>query len=258
MKIALLNCSSATYDDAARIGDALRQYLAIVADKHDRRPSDVQFFKGEVIAPEGWRPLVMMNDGDTPGAIGYHDLDPHGRAYGRGFLNMIPGRVVLRDPSGAGASFAGVLSHEAAEMLGDENVNLYSDGPLFDPHTRKPHSLVAVELGDPVQAQAFTISVGAVQVDASNFVLPAWFSARCQGEQVDYLRQVSMPLVIAPGGYAIVRDATADRQVFARLLGKARAPRPKRVDHPTVPPAAWRDAMKALPGGRTARRLSVE
>lgn len=258
MRVALLNASEAPDASVARIAEALSAYGGHLAQAWDRTTPIVEFFAGLKVAPDGYIPLVVMDDADTPGCLGYHDADPKGRAYGRAFLHMIPNRTVLRDPSNGGESLAACLTHEFAEIFGDEYANLYADGPLYDPQTQRAHSMVAVELGDPVQAQAYPITVGTTEVDASNFVFPAWFSARCIGRKVDYLSALSMPLAIAPGGYAIVRDAKADGEVFARFFGRKKTPTVTKIEHANVPPAAWRMRSKNAPGGRTKRRLEAE
>jgi hypothetical protein len=207
-------------------------------------------------APAGWSPLVIFEAPDQPGVQGYHDVDEQGRPYGRVFRSCIPGGAVLCDPTGKGAAIAPVAAHEVAEMRLDELANSWFDGPLRDPYTGHDYSQVAGEIGDPVQELTYPISVDGQLVDASNFVYPAYFNRRAAtGERFDHLRALTAPLTLAPGGYVIVRDAKAERQVFARLFGRARHAKPTKITSPT-PPAEWREEMKKLRGGRTKRRLA--
>ncbi len=228
-----------------------------VCPAYERAPIDVEFMKGLAKAPDGWTPLIAFDRPDQIDVEGYHDVDEFGRAYGRAFLSMIPGGEILHDKAGEGASLLGCLTHEAGEMALDVLANAYQDGPLIDLSSGHSYAQAAVEIADPTQALAYSISVNGETVDASDFVFPAWFNRRAVGQPVDKMGALKVPLSLAPGGYAIVRDTSTDAQVFARLLGRTlrASPQPLKVYHHTTPPTFWREAMKAAPGGRTAKRL---
>lgn len=253
MKLALLNMSSAPNEQLARIATALKLYMEDVCAAWERAPIDVAFFPGQQIAPIGWTPLIAFEQPDQPGCEGYHDIDELDRPYGRAFRAMVPGGEVLHDKTGTGASLAGVLSHEAAEMALDVLANAYQDGPFVDPYTRRSYAQVAVELADPVQELAYQVTVDGSPVDVSNFVFPAWFDRRARSVKFDQMGALTAPLTLAPGGYVIVRDAATERQVLARLIGRGSPAR--KVYDETSPPSAWRDRMKLHHGGRTRRRL---
>lgn len=254
MRIALLNMSSAHNEDMVKIARALNLNVADVCAVWEHAPIDVVFYPGVQAAPDGWTPLVAFEQPDQPGCEGYHDVDDKGRPYGRAFRACVPGGTVLHDPSGKGASLAGVLSHEAEEMVGDLRADAWFDGPFVDHYSGHSYAQVAAELADPVQELAYRIDVDGQPVDASDFIFPDWFNPRAKGVQFDKCRALTAPLTLAPGGYAIVRDAKAEGQVFARLLGR-RVRAIKKVLHPE-PPAIWREEMKAFHGGRTKRRLA--
>jgi hypothetical protein len=258
MRIALLNMSSVPNHDMALIADAIKIGLTHVAEAWEHAPIDVAFMPATKVAPLGWAPLVAFEASDQPDAAyeGYHDLDEQGRPFGRAFRACIPGGAVLHDATGGGASLAAVLAHEAAEMVGDLQANAWFDAPFTDPTTFHAYSQVACELADPVQESTYQINVDGAIVDFSNFIYPAWFDRRAAGVQFDQMGVLKTPLTLAPGGYAIVRDVKPERQVFARLLGRARAPGVHKVVAP-LPPMAWRESMKKLQGGRTRRRLRV-
>ncbi len=228
-----------------------------VCQAWERAPIEVEFMKGLTKAPDGWSPLVAFDKPDQIDVEGYHDVDDMGRAYGRAFLSMIPGGAILHDKTGDGASLLGCLTHEAGEMALDVLANAYQDGPLVDVASGHSYAQVAVEIADPVQSLAYSISVNGELVDAANHVFPTWFNRRAVGQPVDKMGALKVPLSLAPGGYAIVRDTSTDAQVFARLLGRTlrASPQPLKVYHHSTPPAPWRELMKAAPGGRTARRL---
>lgn len=253
LRIALLNKSSVSNEDMGRIATALKQYLVDVCAAWEHAPIDVAFFAGSELAPVGWAPLVAFEQPDQPGCEGYHDVDELDRPYGRAFRAVIPGGASLHDPSGAGASMAGVLSHEAAEMTMDILANAYQDGPFIDPADGHSYAQVAVELADPVQELSYQIQVDGKSVDVSNFIYPAWFDRRCKLGQFDHMQRLTAPLTLAPGGYVIVRDHAADGQVFARLL--RRGPMKARKVYHERAPAPWRDKMRMLHGGRGRRRL---
>ncbi len=252
MIIALLNQSRATVADMDHIAGMLKANLAHVTAAWSLAPVEIQFHMDTKVAPDGQVPLVAFDHADLAGALGYHDLDPYGRAYGRAFLDVVPGHCVLHDVSLGGASLAGVLSHEACELVGNEQANEYRDGPFIaaDGHSWK---MVAAELCDPVQELSYAVTLDdGTAVDASDFVLPQWFNAKAQHVgSFDFLGVLHAPLTLAPGGYVIVRDTgLRDDQVFGRSMLVA----PVKVSHAQAP-AAWRDKAKALPGSRTHKRL---
>jgi hypothetical protein len=258
MRVALLNLTAVPNEDMAAIALALELYAKDIAAPWERQPWEVVFYPGQQEAPVGWVPLVAFEQADQPGCEGYHDVDEQGRPYGRAFLSCVPNRTVLHDPAGKGASLSAVLAHELAEMMLDLKANQWFDGPFFDHATGHSYTQVAAELADPVQELSYRIDIEGQPIDVSDFIYPAWFDRRSIGEQYDRCRALTAPLTLAPGGYAIVRDAKAERQVFARLMGRItrRAPGIKKVFHGT-PSAAWREQMKAMRGSRTSRRLAL-
>lgn len=249
MKFALINHSSAADADMALIAQAMQVYCGHVCTAWGLAVSTIDFVPGRTKAPDDAYPMVAFDAPDVADALGYHDVDPSGKPYGRAFLNVVPGKVVLRDVTGQGASLAGVISHELAEMLGDLFANLYADGPLR--LHGKSYAQVALELADPVQESAYPITVQGRFVDASNFVLPAWFDPKSKSTDVDYLKRLKAPMTLDIGGYAIVRGSSGIGQIFGRGVS-----RPKRVTH-WVPPRKWRLEHSAAAGSRSHRRLAA-
>lgn len=256
MKLALLNLSSVSNDDVAIIAAGMKISVGHVCDAWEHAPVEVAFHPGLQVAPVGWEPLAIFEQPDQPGCEGYHDVDENGRPYGRVFVSCLPQRIIHHDPNGRGASLAGLASHEADEMVGDLLANAWIDGPLVDPSTHHSYDQTAEELADAVQESAYQVTVNGQQVDASNFLYPAWFNPRAKQGPYDHMGVLKAPLTLAPGGYAIVRDSQAEHQVFSqlsRLLGR-RKPIVKKIFHEQVP-AAWREEAKRHHGGRTKRRL---
>lgn len=245
MKIAILNLSGATNDQVGYITEALRYYSDAVCCAWERITASVEFFPEAKVAPAGYIPLVALDHPDVANAEGYHDRDPQGRAYGRAFLNTVPGKTVMHDPSGHGQSLSGVMSHEFAEIVGDEYACFYSDGPLRDPGTGKSWSQVALELCDPVQSSGTSYATAGGPADLSNFVLPSWFNAADKSGVYDWCGVLKSPLSLDRGGYCIARDSSGEEQIFRR----------KKVIIPDFPPSRWRNEMQAVARSRSHARM---
>jgi len=208
MKFALLNRSSAPADAMVKIREALELHLQHVCAAWERLPITVAWYPDQAVAPLGEIALIAFDDPDQPGAEGYHDVDPRGVPYGRAFLNVIPGRALLYDPSGRGQCLAAVLEHEADEIVGDTFAADWSDGPFVDVNTNLTRASVARELCDPVQDSAYDLVLAdGTRTSATNFVFPAWFDGKSIGERYDFMNIIKAALTLAPGGYAIARNA---------------------------------------------------
>jgi hypothetical protein len=133
---------------------------------------------------------------EAPDALAYHDVDEHGRPYGRLGLHVC---------EQAGMSISSVLSHELVEMQGD----LYCQEWSYSGRLR---CLVAVELCDPVQSDTYTLG----SVEVSNWVTPWYFIEEEHGRDYDWCRKLAESFSIAPGGYQIQMHAGAVSNVFGR------------------------------------------
>ena len=259
IKIAVLNHLGPTYSvDIARMAEVLQKYADLVCDAHGWARVVVQFMPQTIVAPDGWTALGLFENPDVSGALGYHDLDPKGRPYGKCFLSVVPGHIMLRDPNNHGASLAGVATHELGELLGNFYANLYAFGAIKDPGSNRVFNLMARELADPVQDCAFLLtSSDNSQVDCSDFVLPGYFNPdSAPTDATSYTGAARGPFVIVKGGYAIVAKLTSETQVMARLVS---APPTERLFHPDAPPPAWREAARAIDtrGSRIARAIAA-
>jgi hypothetical protein len=211
------------------IADAIsRQIVAHLISAWGRQPVTVQV--GDIDQPDASSspdpsvvPVVIFDDADQAGTLGYHDRDPHGRAYARVFA--APVLEHGGDWARTELSVASVISHEVLEVIVDPYVNLWADDGAG--------RLYALEVADPVEAATYRI--GGVTV--SNFVLPAWFDPGAPGPY-DQLGSLRAPFALDDGGYAIVATETAVREVFG--VGG----RPE-----------WRTETKHHVASRSARRL---
>jgi hypothetical protein len=134
----------------------------------------------------GWWQIVIVDNPDHAGALGYHELTSCGTPLGKIF-----GKLDLN----TGASWTVTLSHELLEMLADPWINwcaVGSNGKLY-----------ALEVCDAVEADELGYEIGGVLV--SDFVTPAWFEPTCAG-YLDFKRHLSKELELAPGGYISILD----------------------------------------------------
>ena len=159
-------------------------------------------------APPGTWWLVILDDSDQAGALGYHDLTPDG-------LPM--GKVFAASDLKAGTSWSVTASHELLEMLADPNINL----TVFVQNENTAGTLFAYEVCDACEDDRFAYKVNDVLV--SDFVYPAWFeSFRAQGStQFDRGNQIKDPLALLAGGYIgvfSVSDGTGWQQVTAEKI----------------------------------------
>lgn len=209
MKIVLVDESNepdVTYELLREIARALRvQLFEHYAPFCQSAGCDVVVAKSLLDVEKGDAPLVVFDDPDAPGVLGYHSVSPTGLAYGKAFVSVVRGLggELLR----GAASLSVTLSHEALEMLHDPYANAWADMP--DGETEE-----AVEICDRVEGDAYEIEGVAV----SNFLGPRAFRG---GEgPYDWLRLVETPWDIRPGGYVIRRRGGPAGEVF-NLFGAA-------------------------------------
>lgn len=143
-------------------------------------------------------PLVVFDDADQADALGYHSVDPYGRAFGKAFWSVIQGAGgTLKDGA---LSLSVTLSHEVLEMVGNPYVNFWADLP--------DGGQEAVELCDRVQGDSYR--VGGVSV--SDFLGPRAF--RLGAGPFNWLNTLKSPFEIRPNGYAIRRSGDNVYPVF--------------------------------------------
>lgn len=137
--------------------------------------------------------VVIFDDADQAGALGYHDITPEGLPLGKVFA-----KTTLTYKGLPSVTF----SHEVLEMLADPDVNLVA--MANDPNSGA--KFYAYEVCDAVEADELGYDIGGVMV--SDFVTPAWFeSFRAPGSTAfSFKKHVSAPFQLAPGGYIGVYD----------------------------------------------------
>lgn len=235
--IAITNKSTLlSGDDCKRIAHALQKQIAEdVAPAWGMLSVGVVFYPISTEPPDFGEPLVMLNDTESAGALGYHDVTPEGKPYSKVFVKPIlaNGGGIFR---GNPWSVVGVAGHEAIEATIDRTCNEWCDGPVS-----AGGDCYAKEGCDAVEAHSYqkTLDDGTV-VDLTNFLYPEYFNPIApKGSKLDHMGVLTDPFTIAPGGYQLVRyDPENPSQQFG-----------------LVAPPQWRRDSKDHPASRTARRM---
>lgn len=225
IKIAVVNASTVLTDAQVKaVVPALQTQVS-----RDFAPAwgvdaDLRFVpKGSKPAAGEWW-LVMLDDSDQAGALGYHDVTTQGLPLGKVFAKT---DIEYKE------NWTVTASHELLEMLGDPAINLV----VFQ-QSSAGGRLYAYEVCDACEAEPFGYQIGAVAV--SDFVFPSWFeSFRKAGTQFDQTKKIRKPLALLKGGYIGVYDVrsgsgwtqiTADKANY-----RARPPVGSRRERRTIP-----------------------
>jgi hypothetical protein len=150
--------------------------------------------RGQSPKATDWQ-FVYMDDADTAGALGYHDLTVNGQPVSKVFVKTI---------QQARESLSVTASHELFEMVIDPLANLWAeaaDGTEY-----------AYEMSDPVEEDSFKVD----GIDISNFVTPAWFEPfnHPPGAKFDFLGKLKKPFSMTKGGYMILKKNGQVKNVF--------------------------------------------
>ena len=189
IQISVINESTVLTDaDVTPVVPALQQQVT-----NDFRP--VWGVDAELtLIPHGQQPpagswwLVILDNSDQAGALGYHDLTSEG-------LPM--GKVFAASDLTAGTSWTITASHELLEMLGDPDINLSA----FIQNADTTGTLYAYEVCDACEDDSLGYQIDNILV--SDFVYPSWFeSFRTEGSaQFDRMSKMQNPLQLLAGGY---------------------------------------------------------
>jgi hypothetical protein len=140
-------------------------------------------------------PIVILDNPDQAGALGYHTETPDGKVWGRVFVNpVVRSKGTMTQGS---MSVSAVLSHEVIEAYCDPNVNLWVD--------RSDDVMVAYEACDPVENDSYEVTTkSGAKVSVSNFVLPSWFDGQADvNSKFDFMAKLSKPFSMSKGGYLV-------------------------------------------------------
>jgi hypothetical protein len=186
--------------------------------------------------PGSWW-LVLLDTSDQAEALGYHDTTDEG---------LPLGKVFLKSCADANVSWTVTASHELLEMLADPAINLTV---LREIQGQTTSTLYSYEVCDPCEADEFGYKIGDVVV--SDFVFPSWFESFHQPQSVrfDYCGRVTEPFQLLAGGYASVRDMTANG-----AWTQQQASAPQQRPGARVVAMRSRSAFSAFTGSRRERR----
>lgn len=163
------------------------------------------------IPKDQWQ-FLFIDDADTAGALGYHDLTKNGQPVSKIFV-----KTTLADKQ----SVSVTACHELAEMLIDPVANLWSEaaGGLE----------YAYEMSDPVEEDTYYID----GVLMSNFVHPAWFEpfTHAKGTKFDHLGRLKKPFSMTKGGYVITKKNGKVQEVFGSSAKAKRFAKEHRLGH---------------------------
>jgi len=208
--------------------------------------ADLTFIpKGQNPAPGSWW-LVILDNSDQAGALGYHDYTTDGLPIGKVFAGT---------DMQYGSQWTVTTSHELLEMLADPDINLTA--AATDPNQPNPTQFYAYEVADACEADQFGYNINTTPV--SDFVFPAWFESFRQAgsTQFDYQKQIRQPFQLLAGGYIGVLSPTGGEgwtQITAERVPRThlhRGPAGSRRERRRTPRHQW---LKSLPLGEIKTR----
>ena len=223
MLIAVINKSSIVSNEEVKLMTlgVAKQAREQAAPAWDLKPPRVVYRDSEAVTEKEAFKVLVFDDADVAGALGYHSDGPDGLPYGRVFVKITQKHNL---------SVSSVLSHEVLEIMMDPQANYWADN-------WKEGLSYALEVADPVESDYYKVDVDGKAVEVSNFALPAWFDPLPPaGAKFDWLGKLSKPFSMTSGGYVIVRDQTSDRAVFGATYPE------------------WKKELKLKSPSRTKRR----
>jgi hypothetical protein len=255
IKISILNESTLVSDDQVRrIVPALQTQVT-----RDFGPpwgvfADLDFVpSGQQPPPNHWW-LIMLDNTDQAGDLGYHDITSDGLPLGKVFVGT---------DLQYGSSWSVTASHELLEMLGDPAINLTAlVQSEFTVNENVVGRLYAYEVCDASEADQYGYQIDGILV--SDFVYPSWFEPfRAPGStQFDQQKLIGSPLQLLPGGYIGIYDMTSGTgwQQFSlpaipdgqKPVAPARAPVGSRRERRRTPRNQWLVSKPVLLGKATA------
>jgi hypothetical protein len=173
----------------------------------------------------GWWQIVLTDNPDQAGALGYHEMTSQGTPLGKVFAELD-----IR----SGSSWTVTLSHELLEILVDPWINWCAEG--------SDGKIYALEVCDAVEADELGYEINGVMV--SDFITPSWFEPT-QADRVDFKRRLSKSMELARGGYVSVLDpANGWTQITAEGKGGPLIPAGSRRQRRRMGCAEWRRSKR--------------
>lgn len=185
--------------------------------------------KGQPTQPGVWQ-LIILDNSDQAGALGYHETTATGDPLGKVFAG---------EDLKYGTSWTVTASHELLEMLGDPWINLTAQ---IDDQT-----LYGYEVCDACEDDSFgynvTLKSNGKVIKVSDFVTPEWFQpAMSTNFPFDLKGHCQKPLEILQNGYISVLklgSSSGWSQLNGRFSSKA-------IEARSVPVAGHRRSRRAM------------
>jgi len=185
IKIAVVNKSSVIRDGEVEAVVAPLQTQV----RRDFAPvwgvdADLSFCpQGQTPPPGTWQ-ILVLDDSDRAGDLGYHDLTDDG---------FPQGKVFARTDINSNSAWTVSASHEVLEMLADPDINLYA---LW--RSGNEFSFYSYEVCDPCNLDEYGYEIDGILV--SDFVYPAWFEywRAKDSTQFDYQKLIHEPFEVLP------------------------------------------------------------
>lgn len=196
--IAITNASTCLSNSQVEaVLPALQQQVSADFKAYWELDCVLNFLPNNVPLTKGWWQIVVLDNPDQAGALGYHEMTSQGTPLGKIFAKL---------DLDNGSSWTVTLSHELLEMLADPWINWCAVG--------SDSKIYALEVCDAVEADNLGYMIDGVLL--SDFVTPAWFEPTC-ADRLDFKQRVSKRLELARGGYISIFDPTAGwTQIDAR------------------------------------------
>lgn len=137
------------------------------------------------IAANDWQ-LVILDNSDQAGALGYHDVTAAGHPLGK---------IFAATDKQYGSSVSVTISHELLEMLGDPSISTCISEEDANGNVT---ALLAYEACDATEDDSYGYKIDGVLV--SDFVYPAWFGG-IAASKFDHMGHCTQPGQILSGGY---------------------------------------------------------
>lgn len=213
--------------------------------------------------PAGSKPLYIFKNPDVPNALGWHDVDDKGNAFGKVFVEPTldnGGSVIASGATEDSNSVLQTAGHEADELDLDELVGSWEVMP-------DGHTLLAKEASDPCEDRSKRVRLTSGESAwCSDFVTPQYFRrvGAPQGP-LTWCSALTEPFSMTPGGYQIQWSTRgSEHQVFPSIV-QGHGHGAVSVEHgddglrilwgPQVP--EWKKALKRAKISRTARRVQL-
>ena len=138
------------------------------------------------IAPKGSWTILILDDRDQAGALGYHDSND----------STPSAKVFAKTDKDNHLSWTITLRHEVLEMIADADINLC----VFEQTSGTAGTLYAYEVCDPCEDDADGYQIDGIWV--SDFITPDYFlTGLPAGTKYDFMGKISKPFGLRTNGY---------------------------------------------------------